>query len=145
MVYISLDEEGRTKGKAAIDVVGSQAGKSGGSMLQQLLLVLHGGAISGSLPIMFIVYLVMSGGWLRSVNQLSDFNPRRVRIRESVGAGVRGSVGQRQGEGGKVEEEKNVECRGSHCENASRLIVRVLACLQVRAPGERALVFDQFG
>ncbi|GAX74906.1 hypothetical protein CEUSTIGMA_g2352.t1 [Chlamydomonas eustigma] len=75
MVYISLDEQGRTKGKAAIDVVGSQAGKSGGSILQQVLLVISSGAIGGSLPIMFIVYSLMAQGWLKSVTQLSMFNP----------------------------------------------------------------------
>jgi ATP:ADP antiporter, AAA family len=36
MVYIGLDEQSRTKGKAAIDVVGAQTGKSLASMLQQV-------------------------------------------------------------------------------------------------------------
>jgi AAA family ATP:ADP antiporter len=57
-------------------VVGSQAGKSGGSILQQALLLLTGGVIAGSLPVMFAVYIVMANGWLRSVARLSDHNPR---------------------------------------------------------------------
>ena len=36
MVYIGLDEQSRTKGKAAIDVAGAQTGKSMGSVLQQV-------------------------------------------------------------------------------------------------------------
>ena len=36
MVYIGLDAGSRTQGKAAVDVLGAQTGKSGGSVLQQV-------------------------------------------------------------------------------------------------------------
>lgn len=40
----------------------------------QVLLVISGGAIGGSLPIMFAVYFVFVQGWIRSVHKLSDVN-----------------------------------------------------------------------
>ena len=43
-MYIGLDEQSRTKGKAAIDVAGAQTGKSIGSVLQQV------GSLLVSLP-----------------------------------------------------------------------------------------------
>jgi len=73
MVYITLDEESRTKGKAAIDVVGAQSGKAISSMLQQVLLLLTGGAMAGTLPIMAIAYFFFVQRWSSSVNTLADY------------------------------------------------------------------------
>lgn len=71
MAYIPLDEEEKTKGKAAVDVVGSRLGKSGSSWLQNGLMELfRTNSIFTLAPLICPLIIVMSGVWSWNCSQL---------------------------------------------------------------------------
>jgi len=70
MAYIPLDEELKVKGKAAIDVLGSRLGKSGGSLIQQGLVLVFGNIINAS-PALAVIFYAVLFGWISAVKSLN--------------------------------------------------------------------------
>ncbi len=72
MAYIPLDQELKTKGKAAVDVVGGRLGKSGGALTQTILLmVMSTTDVVAIAPIAAAVFVGMCFVWLYAVKALS--------------------------------------------------------------------------
>jgi AAA family ATP:ADP antiporter len=72
MAYIPLDDELKTKGKAAVDVIGGRAGKAGGAFVQNMLFLAFATKDAIAIaPICFGVFAAVCLLWVFSVKVLS--------------------------------------------------------------------------
>lgn len=70
MAYIPLDEDTRTKGQAAVEVIGGRAGKAGASLIQQIMFGILPGIMNHVVTIAAI-FAVTVVAWIASVFHLS--------------------------------------------------------------------------
>lgn len=67
MAYIPLDDESKSKGKAAVDVVGGRLGKAGGGYILNIFFLFTTAGVSGLIPALAFIVLGIIGVWIFAV------------------------------------------------------------------------------
>lgn len=71
MLYIPLDNELRTKGKAAVEVVSSKIGKSSSGLIQSMLFVVIPSATYTSIsPFLMVIFVIVCVFWIYAVRKI---------------------------------------------------------------------------
>lgn len=72
MLYIPLDEELKTKGKAAVDLISSKVGKASSGLVQSILFVIIPAATYNSISFfLMIIFILTSFAWVYAVGVIS--------------------------------------------------------------------------
>jgi ATP:ADP antiporter, AAA family len=86
MSYIPLDDEMKTKGKAAVDVVGGRLGKSGGGLIQSTLFILMPSyTFAEAIPLFGLIFFVIVILWVFAVRALGKEYTKKLAENESTG------------------------------------------------------------
>lgn len=95
MAYLPLDEDTKTKGQAAVEVIGGRLGKAGSSAIQQVMiafpktLVTATGSVAGVLayaPMIAVIFVLILVIWIFSIFKLSPKYEAAVREAEEDSA-----------------------------------------------------------
>jgi ATP:ADP antiporter, AAA family len=78
MAYIPLDQESKVKGKAAIDVLAARIGKSGGALVQQMIVIVFGNIMNGASMVAAIFFATIFF-WIYGVLGLAQMFEEKVR------------------------------------------------------------------
>lgn len=78
MAYIPLDPDLKTKGKAAVDVIGGRLGKSSGGMIEVALLTITAGSQLTIAPYLFCIVVIVCLIWILAVRNLGKLYNAKV-------------------------------------------------------------------
>jgi AAA family ATP:ADP antiporter len=71
MLYIPLDDELKTKGKAAVDVISSKVGKSSSGLVQAMLFTIIPTATYASIsPLLMVIFIFVCLIWIYAVHKV---------------------------------------------------------------------------
>lgn len=87
MSYIPLDDEMKTKGKAAVDVIGGRLGKSGGGLIQSTLFILMPAyTFAEATPFLAVIFFAIVILWIFAVRALGKEYTKKLAENEAEAA-----------------------------------------------------------